>query len=82
MPEISFNISSRTWKLMSREISKIELTNQLDFFFFLLIGFRNKLDNQIKNRNKVKRIKRLNGMISVKNDKIDLKGHFEEFITE
>ena len=55
-----FDNSPRTGNLLRKQISKNKSTNQLEF---LLMYFLNKLTNQIKNCNNVKKI-RLNWMIS------------------
>ena len=52
-----FRISSQTWNLLTRQISKIKSTNQLDFFANRVIYFWNKLPNQIKNSNSVENFK-------------------------
>ena len=52
-----FNISLWTGNLLSRQILKTKLTNQLDFFAYRLIYFRNKLPHQIKNSHSFKEFK-------------------------
>ena len=64
--DIFFNISLRTGNLLSRQIFTSKSTNQLDFFANKLIYFKNKLPNQIKNRNSVKEKLRLDWRISEK----------------
>ena len=52
-----FNISPQTENLLSRQISKIKSTNQVNFFANRVIYFWNKLPNQMKNRYSVKNFK-------------------------
>ena len=57
MVDIVFNISPRTGNLLSRQISKTESTDQLDFFANKAIHFWNALLNQIKKSNRVENYK-------------------------
>ena len=63
MLDIFLNISPQTGNLQSRQISKTKSINQLDFFANRAIYFWNKLPNQIKNSNSVKKILSLNKMV-------------------
>ena len=60
-----FSISPWTGNLLSRQISKTKSIYQMNFFFAKGVTyFWNKLRNQIKNINSVKKNLRLNWMIS------------------
>ena len=60
MVDILLNVFPQTGNLLPRQISKTKSTNQLDFFANKVIYFWKKLSNQIKNSEKILKI-RLDG---------------------
>ena len=76
------NISPQTRNLLSRQFSKTKSINQFDYFADWVKYFGTNCLSQSKTEI-VRKISRLNGMISEKNgQKKNLKGYFQEILDD